>query len=294
MLVPAPHHLDEAGGEELIGRLARLPRAPEAIDCSPVRFADPAGVLALVSIGLSAEFRRGSAWGLVLPREPAVLSWLTRCGATRLLEELFVVAGAPGDGDGARRGGETDPVLLDAAVVREGADIHRAVARIKGRADLLLVSRLGYSGLAADRFTVAMAEICQNAVDHSGSAGVALAQCYLHAAGGPEIRLAVADVGIGVRASLAPRYAAGFAGTWDDGAALGLAFESGVTGTGDPDRGLGLAAVSNLVRAWGGSLRLRSGTAARVVGAHPSERAGLPHFPGTQVSIRLPHAAGGR
>ena len=35
----------------------------------------------------------------------------------------------------------------------------------------------------------------------TGSAGVALAQCYVHAAGGPEVRLAVADVGIGVRAS---------------------------------------------------------------------------------------------
>lgn len=293
MLVPAPHHLDEAGGEELIGRLARLPRAPEAIDCSAVRFADPAGVLALLSVGMSADFRRGSAWGLVLPREAAVRSWLARCGAARLLEELFVLAGAPED-DAERRASEADPVLLEAATMREGADIHRAVARMKGRADVLLVSRLGYSGLAADRFTVAMAEVCQNAVDHSGSAGVALAQCYLHAAGGPEIRLAVTDVGIGVRASLAPRYAAGFAGTWDDRAAIGLAFESGVTGTDNPDRGLGLAAVADLVRAWGGSLRLRSGTAARVVGAHPSERGGLPHFPGTQVTIRLPHAAGGR
>ena len=101
----------------------------------------------------------------------------------------------------------------------------------------------------------------------------------------------MADVGIGVRASLGPRYAGRFPGSWDDRVAIGLAFESGVTGSGDPDRGLGLAAVADLVRAWGGTLRLRSGTAARTVGAHPSERAGLPLFPGTQVSIRLPHAA---
>jgi len=290
MLVPAPTHLDEAGAEELLDRLARLTRVPEAIDCSAVRFADPCGTLMLAAIGMSAPFRRGRAWGLVLPREPAVRAWLARCGARRLLEELFVVAG-PDDGEEARRGADRDPVLLEAAFVSEGADIHRAVARIKARADLLLVARLGYSGLAADRFTVAMAEVCQNVVDHSGSAGVALAQCYAHAAGGPEVRLAVADVGIGVRASLGPRYAGGFPGAWDDRAAIGLAFVSGVTGSGDPDRGLGLAAVADLVRAWGGALRLRSGSAARVVGAHPSERAGLPHFPGTQVSIRLPHAA---
>ncbi|HWR97577.1 MAG TPA: ATP-binding protein [Candidatus Methanoperedens sp.] len=294
MRLISPPVLDEAGAEELLGRISQLPRAPEAIDCSGVRFADPCGALLLAAIGLSAPFRREQAWGLVLPREPAVRSWLARCGVQHLLEESFIVDAGAGDDDEGPRVRERDPVLLEAALVREGADIHRAVARIKARADLLLVSQLGYSGLAADRFTVAMAEICQNAVDHSGSPGVALAQCYLHAGGGPEIRLAVADVGIGVRASLAPRYAARFPGAWSDRAAIGLAFESGVTGSGDPDRGLGLAAVTDLVHAWGGTLRLRSGTAARVVGAHPSERAGLPHFPGTQVTIRLPHAAGSR
>jgi hypothetical protein len=94
-----------------------------------------------------------------------------------------------------------------------------------------------------------------------------------------------------VRASLAPRYAGGFAGTWDDLAAVRLAFEQGVTASGDPHRGLGLAAVAQMVRAWGGSLRLRSGTAACEVGAHPREQRGLAHFPGTQVDIHLPHAA---
>jgi hypothetical protein len=65
-----------------------------------------------------------------------------------------------------------------------------------------------------------------------------------------------------------------------------------VTGSGDPDRGLGLAAVAELVRAWGGSMRLRSGTAACEAGARAGVRVGLTPFPGTQVNIRLPHAAG--
>jgi hypothetical protein len=290
MLVTAPPRLDESGAEELLSRIARLPAVPEAIDCSQVRFVDPSGVLALLSVGLSAPYRRERAWGLALPRDPAVLSWLERCGARRLIDELFVVAGAPQDGGPAPRDQGRDPVLLDLSLVREGADIHRAVARIKGRADLLLVSRLGYSGLAADRFTVALSELCQNVVDHSGSPGLALAQCYQRAGGETEIRLAVADVGVGVRASLSPRYAAGHVGAWDDRAAIRLAFQSGVTGTGNPDRGLGLAAVADMVRAWGGALRLRSGTAACTVGARPSERTGLAAFPGTHVSIRLPQA----
>jgi hypothetical protein len=290
MLVPAPARLDEAGAEELLQSIARLGGVPDAIDCSRVRFADPYGILVLLAIGLSAPYRRGRAWGLVLPRDTAVHSWLDRCGARRLIEQLYIVDAAPAVDDTSRRDGGRDPVLLEVALVREGADVHRAVSRIKARADLLLVSRLGYSGLAADRFTVAMAEVCQNVVDHSGGPGLALAQCYLRAGGGPEIRLAVADVGIGVRASLAPRYADRLPGSWDDRAAVRLAFRRGVTGSGDPDRGLGLAAVTDMVRAWGGTLRLRSGTAACVVGAHPAEIVGLAAFPGTQVAITLPQA----
>lgn len=294
MLVPAPTRLDEAGAEELLERIARLGAVPAAIDCSGVRFADPCGILMLLAIGSSAPYRRDRAWGLVLPHEPAVLSWLERCGARRLIDEFFVVDRPPAAEAPDRPGTARDPVLLEVARVCEGADVHRAVARIKARADLLLVSRLGYSGLAADRFTVALAEACQNVVDHSGGPGLALAQCYLRSGGGPEIRLAVADAGIGVRASLAPRYADRLPGAWDDRAAVRLAFRRGVTGSGDPDRGLGLAAVADLVRAWGGTLRLRSGTADCVVGANPAERGGLSAFPGTQVSITLPHAAGGR
>jgi hypothetical protein len=290
MLVAAPPRLDEAGAEELLDRIARLGGAPDAIDASGIRFVAPYGVLVLLAIGLSAPYRNGRAWGLVLPREPAVLCWLERCGALRQIEQLFIVdrPAAPDEED--RPDGGRDPVLLEVSVVREGADVHRAVARIKARADLRLVSKLGYSGLAADRFTVAMAEVCQNVVDHSGGPGLALAQCYVRAGSGPEIRLAVADIGIGVRASLAPRYADRLPHSWDDRTAVRLAFRRGVTGSGDPDRGLGLAAVADMVRAWGGALRLRSGTASCEVGAHPGERSGLAAFPGTQVAITLPQA----
>ena len=168
----------------LLDRIARLAGVPEAIDCSGVRFADPYGVLVLLAIGLSRRIRRGRAWGLVLPRDPALLSWLARCGARRLLESCSW-SPAPRTARETRRGARPRPGAARGGARARGRDVHRAVARIKARADLLLVSRLGYSGLAADRFTVAMAEVCQNVVDHSGGPGLALAQCYAHAGGGP-------------------------------------------------------------------------------------------------------------
>lgn len=296
MLVRAPHRLDEVGVEILFTAIARCsPAVPEGIDCSGVLFADPCGILALLAIGASGAYRSARAWGLTLPRNTGVLSYLERCGARELLEDCYVVEGRPAAGAERHHASGQEPVLLEVNLIREATDIHRTVARIKARADLLLVSRLGYSALAADRFTVAMAEICQNIVDHSGSSGLAAAQCYLPRASGgvPEIRFAVADVGIGVRASLSPRYAGRFPGAWDDRAAVRLAFQRGVTRCDDPDRGLGLKIVAEMVRGWGGRLRLRSGTAAFSVGHSTGGQLGscdLPAFPGTQVAIRLPHA----
>jgi len=131
MLVPAPTRLDEMGAEELLDRIARLAGVPDAIDCSDTRFVDPYGVLVLLAVGLSAPYRRGRAWGLVLPRDPAVLGWLDRCGARRHLEKLFIVDGPVAAEDASRRDSGRDPVLLEVALVREGADVHRAVSRIK-------------------------------------------------------------------------------------------------------------------------------------------------------------------
>jgi hypothetical protein len=177
---PAPSRLDEAGAEELLNRVARRTDVPDAIDCSGVRFADPYGVLVLLSVGLSAPYRRGRAWGLILPRDPAVRSWLERCGARRQVEKLFIVDEPSGAEDQNQRDSGRDPVLLEVALVREGADVHRAVSRIR-RGRPALVSRLRLPGLAADRFTVAMAEVCQNVVD-TAAAPAALAQCYLRPA----------------------------------------------------------------------------------------------------------------
>lgn len=295
MFLPGPPRLDEAGWERLLDRVLRQgTKRVEGLDLEGVRFIDPYGLLGLVAIGSSASFRRGQAWGLILPRSRDVRSFLVRTGSLLWLENTFVLLAGIGEA-GAKDGGVTrDPPLLEVTRILDAADVHRAVARVKGRTDRLLVGRLGYNALAADRFTVALAEICQNIVDHSESEGFVAANYLPSTRGKGVVRLAVTDVGIGVRESLSGRYASLFPGSWDDRRAVRLAFQRHVSRISDPGRGLGLKLVAEMVRGWNGRLLLRSGTAAYAI--HPSwgprpRRRNLAPFPGTQINIFLPSLA---
>jgi hypothetical protein len=290
MFLAGPPRLDEAGWERVLTRAAgEDPSGIEGLDLGNLKFIDPFGLLGLVAMGASAEYRRGQAWGLILPRSREVLSFLARTGALAWLQNLFVVAGEAG-GEGASGPGKESP-LLEVTRIREVSDVHRAVARIKGRTDRLLVGRLGYNVLAADRFTVALAEICQNIVDHSESEGFVAAHFSPSSGGKGVVRLAVTDVGVGIRGSLTGRYASQFPGSWDDRRAVRLAFRRRVSRIAEPGRGLGLKLVAEMVRGWDGRLLLRSGTAAYAInppwGPRPRRR-GLAPFPGTQINIFLP------
>jgi hypothetical protein len=294
MFLEGPRRLDEAGLEQLLSRAERAgPSKVGGLDLKDLHFVDPYGLLGLLSIGSSPAYREGQIWGLTAPGNPAVRSFLKRTGAWNRLESSFLVDRTwEGEHrDGVR--GEGEPPLLEVTPVRDPSDVHRAVSRVKGRTDRLLVGRLGYNPLAADRFTVALAEICQNIVDHSESEGFVAAQYYPPARGRGMVRLAVMDVGIGVRRSLASRYASRFEDGWDDRKAVRLAFQRWVSRFDEPGRGLGLKLVAEMVRGWGGRLLLRSGTAAYAIhpgwGSRP-RRSGLSPFPGTQINIFLPSA----
>jgi len=295
MFLPGPPRLDESGWERLLSTALREdPARLEGLDFGDLRFIDPYGLLGLIAIGVSAAYRRGQAWGLVLPRSRDVLSFLVRTGALFWLENSFVVAGRPGSTETVDGGAKKDPPLLEVIRIREASDVHRAVARMKGRTDRLLVGRLGYNALAADRFTVALAEICQNIVDHSEGEGFVSAHYLPSARGKGVVRLAVADVGIGIRGSLSGRYASRFPGSWDDRRAVRLAFQRRVSRVDEPGRGLGLKLVAEMVRGWDGRLLLRSGTAAYAInpswGPRPRRR-DLAPFPGTQINVFLPSLA---
>lgn len=287
MISPARGRLDESGFETIL-EAAAARGGPSGIDLSAVSFADPYGIVGLLCIGLSADFRLGQAWGINLPEKRSVRAFLERSGAMRQLARQFVAAGR-GEDD-VPDGGDT---LLGVTAVKDPADVHRIVSRVKARTDRLLVEGLGYNFLAADRFTVAVAEICQNIVDHSGSTGFAAAQLYAPKTGRKFLKLAVGDAGVGMRKSLAPRFAGGHPRRWDDREALHMAFRRGVSRFEDPGRGLGLKLVAEMVRGWQGRFLVRSGTAAYAIDRSWSgrpRRRGLAYFPGVQINFYLPSA----
>lgn len=131
----------------------------------------------------------------------------------------------------------------------------------------------------------ALNEIATNVTQHarspSGAVGIAQAATRRR-----QFEVAIADRGVGIRATLAqnPRYA-NVAGDLD---ALKVSLEAGTTGRSDDSRrGLGLFMTRELLRANGGSLLLRSGTAQLEVGTGNDERLGLADVRGTIVALRF-------
>jgi hypothetical protein len=135
--------------------------------------------------------------------------------------------------------------------------------------------------------------VCQNIPEHSQDVGYVAIQKYFYGRrlGKNLVKIAVMDLGVGVRASLGPKYAAQSA-EWSDLAALRLAVFEGASRYDDPGRGQGLSAVRRFVERWHGKLMIRSGSAR--MGLTPAwdrratRQSKLALFPGTQVSIVLP------
>jgi hypothetical protein len=98
---------------------------------------------------------------------------------------------------------------------------------------------------------MAIGELCDNALQHGRNELGAYIAADRVIEPQRELRLAIADLGIGI-----PEHIRGQHPEWqDDTAAIARALEPGVTGTGDPDRGNGFAEVfhealeTDLVRA---------------------------------------------
>jgi hypothetical protein len=293
-LIP-PLSLDESTFERLLQQMRGLEpnRGGEvAIDLEHLRFIDPYGMVGLLVL---ARFLRQRAFEpvLALPRSDEVMKYLDRMDFSRHAQRLCAFDLTTLWPEGHYSRSPHSDVLLEITPIARSEDIHYIVDLVRERAQTILSLNLHYEQAAIDGFVVALSEVCQNIPEHSQDVGYVAIQKYFYGRrlGKNVVKIAVMDLGIGFRSSLAPKYAAQVA-RWSDLLALRLAMFEGASRYDDPGRGQGLSAVRRFVERWRGKLTIRSGS-ARIGVIPPWERAAgqqanLYHFPGTQVSIILP------
>jgi hypothetical protein len=294
-VVSVPATLDDRGFDALVEEIAEA-AGEEAggasdellFDARHVRWADPYGMTGLLAIGAKLRNEGGSPL-IRLPEAPDVLSYLGRMGFLRLVGDSFEV-----HGDARARRNGASSVLLEITPINSHEDVHGVIDHVMDRAGTILTERLHYSRVDAGMFSMILSEVCQNIIEHAEAGGWVGIQTYNWAKrlGRQVVVIAVMDLGVGFRGSLAREHAARFGDRWSDATALEAAFIHGTTRFRDPGRGQGLKQIRRRVTGWGGKVSIRSGT-ARIADipdwddALPLEQ-DLAYFPGSQILMVLP------
>lgn len=287
--IPVPSSLEERTFDELLGSVAAA-GGDEAVllDARRLRWVDPYGMVGLLAIGTHLR-DKGRRAVLQLPDSTDVTSYLARMSFYRYAGDVFEVHGSarkpqPGGSD----------VLLEVTPIRSHGDVHAVVDRVQERAGRILTTELGYPFASAVQFSVILSEVCQNIIEHSGGEGWVAAQRYdwKQRLGRKVVVIAVMDLGVGFRGSLASEHGTRYADRWSDATALEGAFIHGLTRFPDPGRGQGLQQIRRVVGRWDGRITIRSGT-ARIADIPdwddaPPLQEKLPAFPGAQIGIVLP------
>lgn len=287
-IIAVPATLEERSFDRLIQGLQEADGDRHLFDARHLRWVDPHGMLGLLATGTMAA-RSGSRPQLQLPESAEVSSYLARMGFFEHAAEIFELRG----GAGRARGDGASDVLLEITPIRSHGDIHALLDRIQERM-AILIRQLNYPVVSAMNFSVILSEVCQNILEHAQAPGWVASQTYhwKKRLGRKAAVIAVMDLGIGFRGSLAATHAGRYGDRWNDVTALEAAFIHGMTRFHDPGRGQGIKQIRRQVGRMGGRVSIRSGT-ARIADipewddAPPLEER-IPEFPGSQIGIVLP------
>jgi hypothetical protein len=287
-VITLPASLDERYFEPIVRSLEAAPEGRLLFDSTHIRWADPYGMVGLLALGEVAR-RRGERPVLKMPDSADVVSYMGRMGFFDHADPIFELHGSRP----RPRHDTSSDVLLEITPINSHADVHTVVDLVNRRGLTILTSQLNYPMREAFQFSVILSEVCQNIIEHAESSGWVATQTYnwTKKVGRKVVVIAVMDLGIGFRASLAGAHAARYA-HWDDAAALEAAFMHGQTRFHDPGRGQGIQQIRKYVARWGGRISIRSGT-ARIMDVPewdegvPLEK-DLPYLPGAQIGIVLP------
>lgn len=288
-VIALPGSLDHRAIDGVFDEVSRAEEAKVLFDARHVRWIDPNGMVGLLAAGSVARERQGTRVRLHLPEHADVPGYMARMGFFRSANGIFELDRSPP----RRSGGESD-VLLEITDVATNSDVHAVVDRVQAQAGAILSRTLSYPPTAMVQFSVILAEVCGNIIEHAEGPGWVAAQAYhwQKRLGRHVLVISVADLGRGFRGSLTDEHAARFGDRWSDATALEAAFIHGLTRFPDSGRGQGIQQIRKQVRRWDGTISIRSGT-ARIADVPdwddaPPLQDGLAPFPGAQISIILP------
>lgn len=287
-VITVPQSLDDRSCEQVFSQLAEHPAdAKLIIDARYCTFASPFGLTTLLTLAQT----RGERPVLLPPENLDKSNYWVRAGFFRHADELYDVQGTVPRPRAAREG----DVLLEMTPVASSDDVHGMVEHVKDRATQILTTRLHLVSRATMGFTMALAEACQNIVEHAGRGGWVMAQVYAYRkrlGGRLAAEIAVCDAGVGFRRSLESSPRRPITDRWDDSVALETAVLAGVSRFAEAGRGQGLKGIKGYVHRWHGKLSVRSGTARiALVPAWDDDvvqRRELAPFPGAQLQMVIP------
>jgi len=249
-----------------------------------VRFIDPFGIIIAAQYLRYLIFASGRA-AVYLPFDAAVLGYLRRSRFVEFASSLGLVLPESKSFSYERREEEW---LLPLTPLRSEEEVPELVARLYGSLQNLLVnSGIMEPGMASQLSTM-LAELCQNVTQHSQDLGLVIAQVYRDSRGTEQaatqrhLQIAVGDLGIGLRGSLAKRYQTA---DWDDQEVIRQALSQGVSSLDDEGRGLGLSQVYKKTAQMHGRMFLHSGDYLLHSRGHTDEFIHGAYFPGTQIAL---------
>ncbi len=276
LVLGAGDGLNAASCDRLMARLVGIqPTHPQeiTIDLQTAAFIDPYGAACLCLVARHlAEHRQRLI--LVLPSSRRAQLAVVETGVAAMLRQWCELRNVPPVHElrDERNG------ALPLSLIRNRTDVHTVLSYLVNLAQ----QRLGFDpGDVLDASKV-VSELCYNVIDHSKTDGLVVAQLGQDRQGRRYVSLAVADAGIGIRASLASRYPE--AAEWRHGDAIQQAL--GGLSSRASGGGVGLRSIYAVVRRYGGRLSIRSGNERLHISAehHPRSLEGA-WFPGAQVGI---------
>jgi hypothetical protein len=247
------------------------------LDLRSVTTIEPYALVTLCSL-MRHLATSGRAPYLLLPEDEGALATLQRAG--------FAPAAQTHAGNGLRLEvgrweAEAAPVLVGLSAIHGAADVEAARQRLT-QARTEVERYLGLDPGEAALIEASLVELTQNVWQHSEDWGmVCVGRGVQPRTGRRSVTIAVADLGVGMRCSLAQRYEVA---DWSDAEAIVHATRPGYSRCGD-QRGIGLTQVRAMARRFDGALVIRSG-AVRVHFADRRFHLGA-SFPGVQVSLAL-------